>query len=142
MGEEGRNVRRRFKIAFVALLVVTIAWTVAWRQHIIDYKQWVKASEERWQKQLEEHKSGTWDPGLGTPFFAYKHGPVLVISGWIICIAWEFLLEGVYKDWRKGKAAKNEKVGWAVKILKTLANLVIFILYPIVLFSIFWLAAI
>ena len=134
--------RRRFKIAFVALLVVTIVWTLTWHQHIIDYKQMDKASEERYQKWLEEHKEeGIVDMlGLPKPFWAYKYGSVLVISGFIICMAWEFLLEGVYKDWRKGKAAKNEKVGWAVKILKTLASLVIFILYPIALVApwVFW----
>ena len=128
--------RRRFKIAFVILLVVTIVWTLAWHQHIIDYKQMVKAFEERYQKWLEEHKeSGLREWGLQQHLWTYKHGTVLAISGFIICMGWEFLLAGVYKDWRKGKDAKNEKVGWGVKILVTLASLVIFILYPIALFA-------
>jgi len=134
-------VRRRFKIAFVILLVVTVVWTLAWHQHIIDYNQTNKWSEERFQEWLEERKeSGLREFGLRKPLWAYKHGWVVVTSGFIICMAWEFLLAGIYKDWRKGKDAKNEKVGWAVKILKTLASLVIFILYPIALVApiIFW----
>jgi len=120
-------VRRRFKIAFVILLVVTVVWTLAWHQHIIDYNQTNKWSEERFQEWLEERKeSGLREFGLRKPLWAYKHGWVVVTSGFIICMAWEFLLAGIYKDWRKGKDAKNEKVGWAVKILKTLASLVIF----------------
>ena len=80
------------------------------------------------------------DLGSGKPIWAYKHGWVWAISGFIICMAWEFLLAEVHDDWRKGKDAKNEKVGWAVTILVTLASLVIFILYPIVLVAsvIFW----
>ena len=137
--------RRRFKIAFVILLVVTVVWALAWHQHIIDYKQMDKASEERfreWKEKCEEN--GTRSclvQRRREPFWTYKYGSLLVISGFIICIAWEFLLAGVYKDWRKDKIAKNEKVGWAVKILVTLASLVIFILYPIALFApitIFW----
>jgi len=96
----------------------------------------VKASEEWEQKWLEEHKeSGLREFGLLKPLWAYKHGWVVVTSGFIICMAWEFLLEGVYKDWRKGKDAKNEKVGWVAKTLKTLASLLIIVLYPIAIFA-------
>jgi hypothetical protein len=101
----------------------------------------VKASEERYQRRLEEHKeSGLREFGTPIPIWGYKHGWVWAISGFIICMAWEFLLAGVYWDWRKGKDAKNEKVGWVVEILVMLASLLIFILYPIALVAsvIFW----
>jgi len=132
-------VRRRFKIAFVILLVVTVVWALAWHQHIMDYKQMDKASEERFREWLEEReRNGTiyyLVQRLRIPIWTYKYGSLLVTSGFIICMAWEFLLAGVYWDWRKDKIAKNEKVGWVVKILVTLASLVIFILYPIALFA-------
>lgn len=116
----GVSVRRRFKIAFVLLLVVTILWMVALHPHVIDYNQMIK----------EEGIVNMW---LEKPYWAYKYGSVLVVSGFIIFVACELLLEGVYKDWRKDKAAKNEKVGWAVKILKVLASLAIFAFFLLIL---------
>lgn len=117
--------RRKFKIAFVILLVVTVVWTLAWYQHIIDYKQM--------RKELDETLQGKY--GWPTPFWVYKYGLVVGTSGFIICIAWEFLLVEVYNDWRKGKHAKNEKIGWAAKYLVSLAYPLILILYLIVLFA-------
>jgi len=116
-------VRRRFKIMFVLLLVVTIVWTVALHQHVTAYNQMIKESRERYQG------IGMW---LAKPYWAYGNGSYVVVSGFIIFMAWELLLEGVYKDWLKEKAA-NEKVGWAVKILKTLASLVIFTFFLLII---------
>ena len=113
--ERGENVRRRFKIAFVLLLVVTILWTVALHQHVIDYNQMIKESRERYQG------IGMW---LAKPYWAYKYGSVLVVSGFIIFVACELLLEAAYKDWRKDKA---------VKILKTLASLAIFTFFLLII---------
>jgi len=102
---------------------------LAWYQHIVDFKQMI---EERYQKWLEEREvSGLREEGLGPSILAYKNGWVWAVSGFIICMAWEFLFAEVYNDWREGKDAKNEKVGWVVKILVALAPLLIFILYPI-----------
>jgi len=67
--------------------------------------------------------------GLPPPFWAHNYGSVLTISGFIICIAWVFFLEVVYKDWRKEKDAKNEKVGFVAKALKTLASLLILMFF-------------
>jgi len=124
-------VRRRFKIAFVILLIVTIAWTLAWHQHVIAYKQMIKAMEELYWKQRAEHP---WVTELGLPpsFVSWGYGPHLVISGFILCIAWEFLLEGAYKDWLKDKSVKDEKVGSVAKTLKTLASLLIILLFPLI----------
>jgi len=123
--------RRRFKIAFVIILVVTVVWTLAWYQHIIDYKQM--------RKEFDETLQGKY--GWPQPIWGYKYGLVVVTSGFIICMAWEFLLAEVYNDWRKGKAAKNEKVRWAAKYLISLAYPLILILYLIVIVVapvIFW----
>lgn len=104
---------------FVLLLVVTIVWTVALHQHVTAYNQMIK-------------EEGIVDIWLEKPYWAYGNGSYVVVSGFIIFMAWELLLEGVYKDWRKEKAA-NEKVGWAVKILKTLASLAIFTFFLLII---------
>jgi hypothetical protein len=103
----------------------------------MDYKQMDKALEERYQKWLEEREeSGIVDMlGVGIPIWGYKYGWLVLVSGFIICMAWELLLAEVHWDWRKDKIAKNEKVSWVVEILVTLASLLIFILYPIALFA-------
>jgi hypothetical protein len=135
-------VRRRFKIAFVILLVATILWMVAWWQHSLAYDEMFRKPRELYWKRRKESPWLGGELGLPPPIVGWGNGPYIVVSGLFIFVAWEFLLAGVYWDWRKGKAAKNEKVGWAVKILVTSASLLILILYPIALFApiIFFLA--
>jgi len=63
------------------------------------------------------------------------------VTNWIVRYqagshgAWELVLEWAYKDWRKEKMVKDEKVGWVAKTLKTLASLLVIVLYPIALFA-------
>jgi len=127
-------VRRRFKIGFVILLVATILWEIAWCEHIIAYDKMVRKSEERYWKQREE-SPWVWSEGLYPPINAWGYGLYLTVSGFFIFVTWELVLEWAYKDWRKEKSVKNEKVGWVPKVLKTLASILIILLYPIALFG-------
>jgi len=116
------------------LLAVTIVWTLAWRQHVIAYKQMIKESEERFQKWLEEHKeSGIVDMlGLQIPFWAYRYGPFLAISGFIIGFAWAVSLNEAFEEWRKDKGAKNKRVSPVVVGLEKLATATIFVLFCLI----------
>ena len=125
--------RRRFKIGFVILLVATMLWMVAWWQHIIAYDEMVRKSRELYWKGREE---SPWlrEQGLDPSVGGWGNGSYLAVSGLFIFVAWELVLEWAYKDWRKEKSVKDEKVGWVAKTLKTLASLLIIVLYPIALF--------
>ena len=127
--------RRRFKIGFVILLVATILWMVAWWQHILAYDEMVRKSEELLRKRREESPWRYVEQGLYPSPFVYGSGLYLAVSGLFIFVAWELVLEWAYKDWRKEKSVKDEKVGWVAKTLKTLASLLVIVLYPIALFA-------
>jgi len=72
--------------------------------------------------------------GLYPSIFGWGNGLYLAVSGLFIFVAWELVLQWAYKDWRKEKSVKDEKVGWVAKTLKTLASLLVIVLYPIALF--------
>jgi len=127
--------RRRFKIGFVILLVATILWMVAWWQHILAYDEMSRKSQELYRKRREESPWLWALQGLGPSIFGWGNGLYLAVSGLFIFVAWELVLEWAYKDWRKEKSVKDEKVGWVAKTLKTLASLLVIVLYPIALFA-------
>ena len=127
--------RRRFKIGFMILLVATILWMVAWWQHITAYDEMVRESQERYWKRRKENPRILLEEGLYPSILEWGNGLYLTVSGLFIFAAWELVLEWAYKDWRKEKSVKNEKVGWVAKTLKTLASLLIILLYPITLFT-------
>jgi len=118
----------------VILLVATILWMVAWWQHILAYDEMVRKSQELYWKRREESPWLRSEEGLGPPIFGWGNGLYLAVSGLFIFVAWELVIEWAYKDWRKEKSVKDEKVGWVAKTLKTLASLLIIVLYPIALF--------
>ena len=126
--------RRKFKIAFVILLVATIVWSLAWWQHMIAYNQMQKEREEWLKKWLEEH--GIVDmleieKPLRWIFWGY--GEFLVISGFIICVAWLFFLHKTFKEWRRYKTLKNEKVGFVAESLKTLVAVAVLLFFFIII---------
>ena len=126
--------RRRFKIAFVILLVATIVWTLAWHQHMTAYNQMRKEREEWLKKWLEEH--GIVDMlGLEKPlrWIFWGYGEFLTISGFIICVAWLIFLHKTFEEWKKDKAVKNEKVGFVAESLKTLVAVVILLFFFIII---------
>ena len=72
--------RRRFKIAFVILLVATIVWTLACYLHVQAYNQMI----ERYRQILGEHLYlVTFEP-----IWAYGNGSLLFMIGFFIIIAW------------------------------------------------------
>ena len=127
--------RRRFKIGFVILLVATILWMVVWWQHILAYDEMVRKSQELYWKRRRESPWLWYLQGLYPSIFEWGNGLYLAVSGLFIFVAWELVLELAYKDWRKEKMVKDEKVGWVAKTLKTLASLLVIVLYPIALFA-------
>ena len=131
--------RRRFKIAFVILLVATVVWTLAWWQHMIAYNQMRKGYEERlkqFKKWMEEHEEGKFVDilVLDQPFswIFWGYGEFLAISGFIICVAWLFFLLETFEKWKKDKEAKNEKVGFVAKALGNLVALAILAFFYII----------
>jgi len=97
----------------------------------------VRKSEELLRKRREE-SPWLWylaEQGLHPSIFGWGSGLYLAVSGLFHFVAWEFVLEWAYKDWRKEKSVKDEKVGWVAKTLKTLASLLVIVLYPIALFA-------
>lgn len=132
--KEGLRMRRKSKIAFVILLVATIVWTLAWHQHMTAYNQMRKEEQEWLEKWLEEH--GIVDMlGLEKPFrwLFYGYGEFLTISGLVIFVTWEFLLERAFDEWKKYKTLKNEKVGFVAESLKTLVAVVILLFFFIII---------
>ena len=114
----------RVKRAFVILLVVTIVWMSFWSQHIVAYKQMVREwEEERFKKTKEEYeneKSGLPKPlhsgmmkeeecgcvdklGLLKPFWGYGNGPFLILSGFMVCMAWGSAIIGLSRICKKAK---------------------------------------
>jgi high-affinity Fe2+/Pb2+ permease len=129
-------VRRRFKIGFVILLVATILWMVVWWQHILAYDEMARKSQELyWKRRRESPWLWYVEAGLYPSIFEWGNGLYLAVSGLFIFVAWELVLEWAYKDWRKEKMVKDEKVGWVAKTLKTIASLLVIVLYPIALFA-------
>ena len=106
------------------LLVVTIVWMSFWSQHIVAYKQMVREwEEERFKKMKEEYeneKSGLPRPlhfgmmneeecgcvdklGLLKPFWSYGYGSFLILSGFMVCIAWSSVVIGLCRIYKKAK---------------------------------------
>ena len=90
---EGENMRRRFKIAFAILLVVTIVWALACYLHVQAYNQMI----ERYRQILGEALY------LVTfkPIWAVWNGPLLFIIGFFMIITWMGFLTELYRL-RKG----------------------------------------
>ena len=81
--------RRRFKIAFVILLVATIVWTLACYLHVTAYNQMI----ERYRQILGEHLY------LVTfkPIWAVWNGPLLFMIGFFMIFVWITFLSELYR---------------------------------------------
>ena len=79
----------------------------------------VREYEERFKKMKEQYeKSGFPKPlhrgmmkeetccrrnlSMLKPFWAYGNGPFLILSGFMVCMAWAFLLVGAYAKGKRG----------------------------------------
>ena len=73
--------RRRFKIAFVILLVATIVWTLACYLHVQAYNQMI----EKKRQQVGDVIIKLID---FYPVWAWRFAPVLLFVGFYIGVAW------------------------------------------------------
>ena len=74
--------RRRFKIAFVILLVATIVWTLACYLHVQAYNRMI---DEKKQQVGEEFFNRFFDY---PPVWMWRHGDVLLLIGFFMFFAW------------------------------------------------------
>lgn len=88
--------RRRFKIAFVILLVATIVWTLACYLHVQAYNRYVQEETERYISMGfdEEFVRGYID---FKPFWSWGLSSLLFIIGFFVCVAWMGFLSGLYQ---------------------------------------------
>jgi hypothetical protein len=79
--------KRLKKLLIIALIVVTVVWTVALYLHIQAYNRYIQDSIERWIARGfdEDFVRGILD---FTPFWIWQFGPALVVSALIIFEAW------------------------------------------------------
>ena len=79
--------RRRFKIAFVMFLVVTVAWALACYLHVSAYNKYIREGTEHYLSLgfSEEFVRGYVD---FYPIWIWGHTPVLLIAGFFMILAW------------------------------------------------------
>ena len=87
--------KRRFKIAFVILLVVTIVWALACYQHVTAYNRMIEKKKQQVGEEIVERLIDF------KSVLAVWNGPLLFIIGFFMIFAWMCFLTELYRL-RKG----------------------------------------
>ena len=88
--------RRRFKIAFMILLVATVVWALACYLHVTAYNQMIEGYKQRVGKEFVE-KFMDFKSVL-----AWRNGSLLFMIGFFMVFAWAGFLSELYRL-RKGR---------------------------------------
>jgi hypothetical protein len=84
--------KRSEKLLIIGLVAVTVVWFIALCLHIQDYNRYIQGEVEHFivlfdtdEAGAREFMRGYWD---GLPIYAWRFGLALVISAFIILLAW------------------------------------------------------
>jgi uncharacterized protein involved in cysteine biosynthesis len=76
-----KDVRNRFKLAFVALLIATIVWGILFYLILQEYREYIEGLSE-----LER----IW--GTPTPWVDWNGMPYVILAGMGLLVAWALLI--------------------------------------------------
>ena len=83
--------RRRFKIAFVILLIVTIVWSLACYLHVTAYNQMIEKKKQQVGEEIVDRLMDFY------PVWMWGHGDVLLLIGFFLIMAWVGFLSELYR---------------------------------------------
>lgn len=90
--------KRLKKFLIIALIVVTVVWAVALYLHIQAHNRYIQDGIEGWIAMgFDEDFIRDYVCWFPIPIYAWKFGPALVISAFIIFLAWVRVIISVFK---------------------------------------------
>ena len=87
--------RRRFKIAFVILLIATVVWALACYLHVQAYNQMIEGYRQRLGDEIVDRLMDF------KPVLMWGHGDVLLLIGFFMFFAWVGFCVELRREMRK-----------------------------------------